>query len=470
MANPEHVAIRERGVEEWNRWREDDPETRPDLHRANLRRARLQGANLSCANLGWANLTEANLRGAELSDADLTHAKLIGARLYKANLRGAYLAGAFLQEARFGGRGEWEAPADLTEANLRGAMLQRAFLSKVSLRGADLRDAGLGRAFLGRADLYKANLHRAGLGGAILDGADLRAAWLGEASLRGASLRSAQLEGAHLSEANLDGADLSEAVLERARLVNANLRRTTLVDTRLRGSDLSGAAIYGASVWDVQFDEETRQTDMVITPDGGPSITVDNLEVAQFIYLMLHNEKIRGVIDTIGKKGVLILGRFYEERKAVLDAIKARLRQLDHVPVVFDWDKPTTRDLTETVQLLANLSRFVVADVTDAKSIPQELSHIVPSLPSVPVRPIILAGDREYSMFEHWENYNTVLPVFEYDDQDHLIDNIEAALIEPVVQWEAGYDQTKALREEAKAQQEEIARLRAEVEALKSNS
>jgi hypothetical protein len=54
-----------------------------------------------------------------------------------------------------------------------------------------------------------------------------------------------------------------------------------------------------------------------------PIITVDNIEVAQFIYLMLHNEKIRDVIDTITSKAVLILGRFTGERKAVLDAPSA---------------------------------------------------------------------------------------------------------------------------------------------------
>ena len=32
-------------------------------------------------------------------------------------------------------------------------------------------------------------------------------------------------------------------------------------------------------------------------------VTVDDLEVAQFVYLMLNNRKIRNVIDTIGKKG-----------------------------------------------------------------------------------------------------------------------------------------------------------------------
>jgi hypothetical protein len=35
---------------------------------------------------------------------------------------------------------------------------------------------------------------------------------------------------------------------------------------------------------------------------------------------MLHNQKVRDVIDTITSKAVLILGRFTDERKAVLDA------------------------------------------------------------------------------------------------------------------------------------------------------
>ena len=36
-------------------------------------------------------------------------------------------------------------------------------------------------------------------------------------------------------------------------------------------------------------------------------ITVDSIEVARFVYLVLHNEKIRDVIDTITSKVVLIL-------------------------------------------------------------------------------------------------------------------------------------------------------------------
>ena len=60
--------------------------------------------------------------------------------------------------------------------------------------------------------------------------------------------------------------------------------------------------------------------------------------MAQFIYLLIHNEKIRGVIDTIGKKGVLILGRFAGERKDVLEALRTALRSRGFLPMVFDFE------------------------------------------------------------------------------------------------------------------------------------
>ncbi|MBA3823562.1 MAG: hypothetical protein H0X24_06595 [Ktedonobacterales bacterium] len=39
---------------------------------------------------------------------------------------------------------------------------------------------------------------------------------------------------------------------------------------------------------------------------------MDDLEVAQFIYRLLNNQKLRNVIDTLAKRAVLILGRFGE--------------------------------------------------------------------------------------------------------------------------------------------------------------
>jgi hypothetical protein len=170
----------------------------------------------------------------------------------------------------------------------------------------------------------------------------------------------------------------------------------------------------------VQLDK-AKQFDLIITDHGQPTITVDNLEVAQFIYLLVNNQKIRHVIDTITSKVVLILGRFTTERKKILDALRDELRNRDYLPVVFDFDIPKNRDITETVSLLARMSRFVIADLTEARSIPQELSTIIPDLPSVPVQPILLATEREYSMFEHFKRYPWVL-------QDYLYTSIESLL------------------------------------------
>ena len=70
---------------------------------------------------------------------------------------------------------------------------------------------------------------------------------------------------------------------------------------------------------------------------------------------------------------MLILGRFTDERKAVLDALRDELRKRDYLPILFDFDKPTSRNTVETITLLARTARFVIADISDAKSVLQEL-------------------------------------------------------------------------------------------------
>ena len=99
--------------------------------------------------------------------------------------------------------------------------------------------------------------------------------------------------------------------------------------------------------------------------------------------------------------------------------------------MLFDFEKPSNRDITETVSTLAHMARFVIADITDAKAIPQELMKIVPALPSVPVRPIMLASDHEWGMFRDLVRYPWVLEPFLYDDQKHLLDSLSDKVIDP---------------------------------------
>jgi hypothetical protein len=115
---------------------------------------------------------------------------------------------------------------------------------------------------------------------------------------------------------------------------------------------------------------------------------------------MLNNQKVRDVIDTITSKAVLILGRFTDERKEILGALRDELRKRGYLPILFDFEKLSSRSTDETITLLARMARFVIADISDAKSVLQELRGIVPDLPSVPVQPIILTMQEEPGMFD----------------------------------------------------------------------
>ena len=205
-----------------------------------------------------------------------------------------------------------------------------------------------------------------------------------------------------------------------------------LVEANLKGAKLTGCRVYGVSAWNVTRTDDTKQRNLVITDRGEPEVTVDNIEVAQFVYLLLHNEKIRDVIDTVSRKGVLPLGRFTEGRMAVLDRLRDELRKRGYLPIVFNFDKPETKDFTETVRLLAGLSKFVIADITNPKSAPLELQATVPEI-MVPFRPIIEEGEKPFSMLQDlWiKHRDRVFEPLYYSSVDALVASLDEKIIRP---------------------------------------
>ena len=268
--------------------------------------------------------------------------------------------------------------------------------------------------------------------------------------LSGADLHGLNLMRANLMGANLQGAELITAILCWAKLCAANLRTAdlsgaVLTGTDLTDADLTGCRIFGLSAWDVELNNHTTQDSLIITRKGEAEITVDKIEVAQFVYLLYRNhEKIRDVIDTIGKKGVLLLGRFTEGRIKVLERLREELRRLRFVPMVFNFDRPVTKDFTETVRLLANLSRFVIVDITNPRSTPLELQATVPDY-MVPFAPILQEGEQPFAMFVDLQNrYDWVLqPVIAYPTVDRLIEVLEDKIVRPA---EAKFNELLARR------------------------
>jgi uncharacterized protein YjbI with pentapeptide repeats len=317
---------------------------------------------------------------------------------------------------------EPECKPDVAGASLRGLDLSGFDLSECDLAHSDLSQCAIRNANLSKANLIGANLALTDFTDSKMPFADLRGVNCVSTKFRRCHLEGSDLFGVNLSAIDLNGADLSGAELGKAILTHADLR----------AARLNGARVFGVSAWEVYLDG-AQQRDLVITRPPDPVITVDNLELAQFMFLLLKNEHIRSVIDAVTSKVVLILGRFTTERKFVLNCIREALRNRGFSPVLFDFEAPSSRDITETISILAHLSRFVIADLTDPRSIPQELMRIVPNLPSVPVQPVLLRGSAEYSMFEHLRRFPWVLPTFFYDDHVHLLESLDEHVIAPAV-------------------------------------
>lgn len=311
------------------------------------------------------------------------------------------------------GRHKWNAWREQVgplRPNLSMAKLDGADLKGYNLSNSDLRCARLRKAKLVDADLHETQMHFANLSGANLLRAKVWLVSLSQAVLAGANVRRADLRGTSLRRANLCRADFTEA----------NLRLVSMAKADVTGAIFDGATVYGISAWELRGSPASQSGLVIHASDDVAPISVDNLETAQFLFQLLDNPKIASVIGTVNTRTVLILGRFTPHRKRVLELLKRLLFRHNFVPLLFDFAGPSGRDLTETIGCLAHMTCFVIADLTAAKSIPQELSVIVPYLPSVPVLPIIAAGARPYAMFEHLQRYDWVKPIVEYRSLKHL--------------------------------------------------
>jgi hypothetical protein len=171
------------------------------------------------------------------------------------------------------------------------------------------------------------------------------------------------LSGADLSDCDLRAAYFRGANLSGANLQGANLKYSMMVATDLSGADISNCRVYGVAAWDVKGTPRC-QTNLKIARGAGNAINVDNLRLAQFIYLLLDYRELREVINSVTERGVLLLGRFGGGGLTVLNAIADMLRGLKYLPIIFDFERPDNRNYTETVKTLVGLSRFVIVDLS----------------------------------------------------------------------------------------------------------
>jgi TIR domain/Pentapeptide repeats (8 copies) len=151
MANPEHLAVLKQGVKQWNEWRQEHPEVRPDLLGADLHRLNLIEANLRDTDLRAADLSNADLNWVDLSLAKVGNADLTGADLLSGNLRAASFHHANMYAADCGGASF--RLADLRGTNLSHANLREADLTSANMQGTNLSAAAAGGTHFTNVDL-----------------------------------------------------------------------------------------------------------------------------------------------------------------------------------------------------------------------------------------------------------------------------------------------------------------------------
>ncbi|MEA5534524.1 pentapeptide repeat-containing protein [Crocosphaera sp. XPORK-15E] len=203
MANREQLEILKLSVQEWNKWRQDNPHVEIDLSQADL------------SNL---NLNGAILNDADMSDSTLARSKLIQAKLIRANLR------------------------------------------KTSLMYTDFQFAILAEAnFLG-ATFINTNFHLANLTQANLESASL----IGRVPNQGLDVfRQANIRQANFSRANLHKADLSGQIISDQSFNFANLSDANLARVEALGTNFENATLTGACIEDWHINSDTKFNDVI---------------------------------------------------------------------------------------------------------------------------------------------------------------------------------------------------------------
>lgn len=423
------------GFQEWNSFRQTAPSIQLDL----------SGLNLSCKDLRRFDFSNCILTRTNIQKSHLGYANFKKSIALNANFRNSYFNKSQFQYS------------DLRDSNFKGTIIRDSDFSDCLFNRADFSGSNIKKTLFTRANirestfcsthlegvnLVKAHFERSFFRNSNILNSELALVKLNDSQILFTEIANCNFKKSMLYNSIFDSckvhkSDLTRTLFTSGKLINSEISETQIIRADFRNTqltcdifnkcDLSNSKIFGISAWKLTL-IETIQEDLQITDSNEPRITIDNIEVAQFIYLLINNEKLRNVISTITSKVVLILGRFTADRMRVLNLLREELRHKNYLPIVFDFENSPNRDITETVMTLALLSKFVIADITDPKSIPQELSQIVPNMTSLPVQPIILAGHSDYGMFEHFKRYPWVLEIIEYiDDNDikhNMIDKI----------------------------------------------
>ena len=309
-------------------------------------------------------------------------------------------------------------------------------------RGADAWNIWRAKQPAKYIDLKNIDLHGKNLRGANLSEVNLSGSYLYQCDLRDTNLSHAILKNANLSESNLSGANLRETDIQNAELRKVDVRGATLIGTIVQGATISGSLVHGTNIWDLQGEFE-KEDELVVTPLHVPSITVNNIYLAQLIYLLMNHVTMGDIINTLTSKSVLLLGDWRNQERTVISVVlRNKLLEYGLLPIVSDFDPPLDRNFIETtrlLRLLVGMSYFVIADVSDGTDTQSQLLGLASQF-SVPIVPIIEAGKKpevllyleKYLLGSHRDR-GILLDLIEYESPETLLTDLKSRIVDPAI-------------------------------------
>jgi uncharacterized protein YjbI with pentapeptide repeats len=250
--------------------------------------------------------------------------------------------------------------------------------NRLDFAGVDLSDVDVLDAFAEGLDLH----------GAVIENAVFEEGDFSRATFAGATLRNTRFNKTILTGANFDGASIR----------NCNLNRVNLVGASFRVEEITETVVYGIAAWDLETSPAMRQSKLVVertygfysdlVAEGKVPLTVDDIELAQFIHYLTNHKKLRDMLNLLNERGVLLLGRFRDGGLERLHALRDWFAGRGYMAMIFDFARPDNLDLLETVVTMAGLSRFVVADLSGPR-VPGEVHAILAAVG----KPVLAFGD-----------------------------------------------------------------------------
>jgi len=284
-----------------------------------------------------------------------------------------------------------------------------------------------------------------------LSGVDLSECTVYNAFAEGLNLSGGIFHGAVFEEGDFSRADFSNATFINTRFnktiltdasflgasfINCNLNRVNLTRANFCVREIRDTVVYGISAWDLQTCDDTIQSNLVIertyefysdlVSRGHIPMSVDNIELAQFIHYLSNHKKIRDMLNVLNSRTVLLLGRFNDGGLDRLYMLKKWLVSRGYMPMIFDFERPENMDLTETVLTMTGLARFIIADLSGG-SVPHEL-FAIHNIYRKPVAAFFKG--RAYAMFQDLKRRNPYLVSFEISQDDEIIPRLAALLPE----------------------------------------